>query len=283
MKTTKKVLSGILWLGRGAATMMGLVVILALVLGVATSALAGTGVGATFDLGRTNTVDAMSRLVGSTNNALLKIENDDGGDLGDGPGTAGRAGPGAHEGRLKHQGGGVSTRTRSTARAQARSWEPTTRPPTRPIADFADKAAGATFADGAEEAEHAAKADDAAHAVQADRATGADANKVDGLNADEIGVNGWLREEKESASNSVSPKTVTAHCPSGKVVVGTGYDIVGGKNDSGKETDIVVDAVTPRIYERRSDRNRGDSGTAPTGRCTPSRSAPSGRFETGHP
>jgi hypothetical protein len=68
MKTTKKVHSGILWLGRDAAMM-----------GVTTRALAGTGVGAAFDLGRTNTVDALSRLVGSTNNALLKIDNDNGG------------------------------------------------------------------------------------------------------------------------------------------------------------------------------------------------------------
>jgi Tol biopolymer transport system component len=38
MKTTKRVLSGILWLGRGTATMMGLVIILALMLGVTTRA-----------------------------------------------------------------------------------------------------------------------------------------------------------------------------------------------------------------------------------------------------
>jgi len=245
MKTTKKVLSGILWLGRGAATMMGLVIILALVLGVATSALAGTGVGATFDLGRTNTVDAISRLVGSTDNALLKIENSDTGtsatalDLRVEPGQA----PMKVDSSTKVVGLNVDEVDGQSASAFLGTND---KAADATHADFADKAAGATFADGADEAEHAAKADDATHALQADRATrAADANKVDGLNADEIGVNGWLREEEESASNSVSPKTVTAHCPSGKVVVGTGYDIVGGKNDSGKETDIVVDAVTP--------------------------------------
>jgi hypothetical protein len=74
MKTTKRVLSGILRLGTGAAALTGLVVILA-----ATSALAGTGVGATFHLGQTNAVDGLSKLVGSTNNALLRIDNDDAG------------------------------------------------------------------------------------------------------------------------------------------------------------------------------------------------------------
>ncbi len=41
----KKILRRILWLGRGTAAMMGVVVILAVVLGVANTALAGTGVG----------------------------------------------------------------------------------------------------------------------------------------------------------------------------------------------------------------------------------------------
>jgi hypothetical protein len=242
MKTTKNMVSGILWLGRGAATVMGLVVVLALMLGVTTKALAGTGVGATFDLGRTNTVDALSRLVGSTNNALLRIDNDDGGtsatalDLQVEPGQA----PMKVDSSTKVVGLNVDQVDGKSASAFLGTGD---KADDAVHADFADKAAGATFADKADLADQAAKADDAAHAVQADRA--ANAAKVDGLNADEIGVNGWLREEEESASNSVSPKTVTAHCPSGKVVVGTGYDIVGGKNDSGKETEVVVDEVSP--------------------------------------
>jgi hypothetical protein len=54
---------------------VGLAVILALVLGVATAALAGTGVGATFNLGRLNTVNQISRLVGSTDNPMLRVDN----------------------------------------------------------------------------------------------------------------------------------------------------------------------------------------------------------------
>ncbi len=236
MKTTKKALSGILWLGRGVATMMGLVVVLALMLGVTTRALAGTGVGANFDLGQTNTVDALSRLVGSTNEALLRLDNNNGGssatalDLRVEPGHAPMkvdSGTKVVELNVDEVDGKSAGAFLGAADKAADADH----------ADFADKAAGATFAD---RADQAAKADDA---TRADRA--ANANKVDGLNADEIGVNGWLREEEQSASNSVSPKTVTAHCPSGKVVVGTGYDVVGGKNDAGKETDVVVDEVSP--------------------------------------
>ena len=248
MKTTKRVLSGIFWLGRGVAAMMGLAVILAVVLGVATSALAGTGVGATFNLGQTNTVDALSRLVGSTNDALLRIDNDDAGasatalELRVEPGQA----PMKVDSSTKVQTLNADEVDGKSASAFLGTDDKAADAAHADTADHADKASGATFADQADQAELADKADDATHAIQADRATrAANANKVEGLHADEIGVNGWLREEEESASNSVSPKSVTVHCPSGKVVVGTGYDIVGGKNDPGKETDVVVDEVTP--------------------------------------
>lgn len=75
MYLVKKILSGTLWLGRGTATVMGLAVILALAVGLASTALAGTGVGARFDLGKTNTVNAISSLVGSVAGPALKIDN----------------------------------------------------------------------------------------------------------------------------------------------------------------------------------------------------------------
>lgn len=55
----------------------------------ATVALAGSGVGAVFNLGRTNTVDAQSKLVGNTGNAELKVQN-----TGAGRGTSAIAGAG---------------------------------------------------------------------------------------------------------------------------------------------------------------------------------------------
>jgi hypothetical protein len=78
MKTTetiKAILGGVWRLGRGTATVMGLAVLLALTVGVASTALAGTGVGARFDLGTTNTVNAVSKLVGTVVGPSLTIDN----------------------------------------------------------------------------------------------------------------------------------------------------------------------------------------------------------------
>ena len=65
MTTTKTVLAALWRLGRGTATMMSLAMLLAVSVGLASTALAGTCVGARFDLGKTNTVNAISSLVGS--------------------------------------------------------------------------------------------------------------------------------------------------------------------------------------------------------------------------
>ena len=63
------------WMARATTTVVGLAIMLALVLGVASTALAGTGVGATLNLGKINTVDAVSRLVGSVAGPSLKVDN----------------------------------------------------------------------------------------------------------------------------------------------------------------------------------------------------------------
>jgi hypothetical protein len=75
MKITKTVFARIWWLGRGTATVMGVVVMLALTVGLASTALAGTGIGDPFNLGKTNTVNAISSLVGSVAGPSLKIDN----------------------------------------------------------------------------------------------------------------------------------------------------------------------------------------------------------------
>lgn len=67
------------WVGRATVFLVGLSVILALLLSVTSAALAGTGVGDTFNLGKKNTVNRLSQLVGSTNNALLRIDNNNAG------------------------------------------------------------------------------------------------------------------------------------------------------------------------------------------------------------
>ena len=63
------------WMARATTTVVGLAIMLALVLGVATTALAGTGIGARFDLGKTNTVNAVSKLVGSVAGPSLRVDN----------------------------------------------------------------------------------------------------------------------------------------------------------------------------------------------------------------
>jgi hypothetical protein len=74
-KITKTILSGILWLGRATATVMGLAVMLALILGIGTTALAAVP-GDPFKLGRINRIDELSTLVGSADGALLRINNE---------------------------------------------------------------------------------------------------------------------------------------------------------------------------------------------------------------
>lgn len=74
-KLTKTILARIWWLGRGTATLMGVAVMLALTVGLTSTALAGTGIGARFDLGKTNVVNAATKLTGSLAGASLRIDN----------------------------------------------------------------------------------------------------------------------------------------------------------------------------------------------------------------
>ena len=71
----KKVYKKVMFVGKATTFMVGLAVILALTVGLASTALAGTGVGARFDLGQTNTVDAITNLVGSVAGPNLVIDN----------------------------------------------------------------------------------------------------------------------------------------------------------------------------------------------------------------
>jgi|SRR5919107_364797 hypothetical protein len=69
----------VMWVGKATVFVVGLAVILALVFSVTSVALAGTGVGATSNLGKKNTVNRLSQLAGSTDNALLRIDNNNAG------------------------------------------------------------------------------------------------------------------------------------------------------------------------------------------------------------
>ena len=64
------------WVGRTASMVFGLALVLALLFGIASIALAGTGAGAPFNLGQINRVDRLSGLVGRVGNgASLLIDN----------------------------------------------------------------------------------------------------------------------------------------------------------------------------------------------------------------
>jgi hypothetical protein len=75
----RSTVSKVMWVGRVTVFLVGLAVILAGLFGVANAALAGTGVGATFNLGKLNTVNRLSQLVGSTDNAMLRVDNNNAG------------------------------------------------------------------------------------------------------------------------------------------------------------------------------------------------------------
>lgn len=74
MKMTKTILKRSLWMARGTATMMGVAVLLALTVGLASTALAAVP-GDPFKLGRTNTIDQITKLIGSSSEAILRINN----------------------------------------------------------------------------------------------------------------------------------------------------------------------------------------------------------------
>jgi hypothetical protein len=195
----KKIARKTIKFARGTALTLGVAVMVALVLGVATTALAGTGVGARFQLGQTNTVNAITKLVGSVAGPSLQIDN-----------NSTNAGATALD--LQVEPGKAPMKVNSDAQ----------------VANLnSDKLDGKSDTDF-----YAAgsKVADSAHADQADSATSAqNADTVDGKSANEIGVNGLVSVANVSgAANSDSPKVVQVSCPAGKVVVGIGSSLNGG-------------------------------------------------------
>ncbi len=75
------------------------------------------------------------------------------------------------------------------------------------------------------------------------------ADKVDGKDVSQIGVRGLERVSVDSADNSASPKQQSIDCPTGKVLVGSGYDLSGGKAGTAPnaQSDLVVDVNQPTL------------------------------------
>ena len=198
----RSVAGKVAWVGRTAAMVFGLALVLALVLGVATVALAAVP-GDPFLLGRNNPIDSRTTLAGNmAASPLLRVDNDSNAD-----------GSSALDLRV----------------------EPNRAPMTVNSPTRVDN-------------------------LNADLLDGESADQI----GDQIGINGYQRVSVNSGppndvSDSDSFESVTASCPHGKVVVGTGYDVVGAKTGIFPDqlTDVVADEVVPvdrtvtvRAYEQ---------------------------------
>jgi hypothetical protein len=72
-------------------------------------------------------------------------------------------------------------------------------------------------------------------------------DELDGKNTSNIGVNGLVGVEQESAENSTSPNQVTAACPEGRILAGTGFDVFGSKvgTSPNAQTNVMMILVIP--------------------------------------
>lgn len=73
-KMTTKIVGNAMWLARGTATLLGLALLLAVVLGAATTA--NAAVGDPLELGEINAANKITGLVGASDGVLLSITND---------------------------------------------------------------------------------------------------------------------------------------------------------------------------------------------------------------
>ncbi len=71
----RRAASKVMWVGRATVFLVGLAVVLAVALGVATSTLAAVP-GDPFKLGRVNAVDRLTTLIGNAPGAMLRVDND---------------------------------------------------------------------------------------------------------------------------------------------------------------------------------------------------------------
>jgi hypothetical protein len=75
MRMANKLVGRVMRVGRATVFFMGLAVTPVLLFGVASTDLAGTGVGAVFNLGKTNSVNKISTLVGSVSGSMFRIDD----------------------------------------------------------------------------------------------------------------------------------------------------------------------------------------------------------------
>jgi hypothetical protein len=177
----RSALSKVMWVGRATVFLVGLAVMLALVLGVATTALAVVP-GDPFRLGQTNGIDAMSTLVGNVAGTMLRVDNNS-------------TGAGATALELRVEEGKAPMKVNSATRVALLN------------ADKVDgKDATAFYAAGS-------KVADSSHADQADSATSAqnaaNADKLDGKDSAQFfqGAGQTVDGRATMSSDSTAPVT----------------------------------------------------------------------------
>ena len=212
---TRTIFSKVMWVGRATVFLVGLAVILALVFGVATTALAGTGVGASFNLGKTNTVNAISKLVGSTASSMLMVDNN-------GTGTALD---------LKVGDPNAAPATKQVAPMKVDSQAEVA----NLNAQFAGQADNAAHADSADSATNATSAAEAGNADTLDNmdstaflganAKAADADKLDGKDSTQfVGSSTTIYDNQITISGAANSfRQGSATCNSGDKVLSGGF------------------------------------------------------------
>lgn len=162
----------IVWMARATTVMVGLAIMLALVLGVVTSALAALP-GDPFRLGQTNGIDAMSTLVGNVAGPLLRVDNSS-------------TGAGATALSLQVEAGKPPMKVNSGAKVAKLNTDKLDGLDSTGFYAAGSKVADSSHADLADSATSAQRATNARNATNAQNA--ADADKLDGLDSAALGV-----------------------------------------------------------------------------------------------
>ena len=204
------VISRVMWLGRATVFAVGLAVTLALMLGVGTTALAAVP-GDPFKLGQTNTIARLSALVGSVDNARLKVDNNS-------------ADPNATALNLQVEPGKAPMKVNSDSHVANLNADQLDGRTADDFYYYNEKVNDATRADYAE---------DSGHADYAERAN--DSALLNGMNSPQFftqRTRTYLVSRDRAGSGNGSTLSVEAACDAGdKVLSGGGGKVLDASND----------------------------------------------------
>ncbi len=229
----KLIFSKVMWVGRATVFTVGLAVTLALMLGIATAALAAVP-GDPFKLGQLNTINRLSSLVGSVDSALLKVDNNS-------------AGPNATALNLQVEPGKAPMRVNSDTQVANLN------------ADQLDGRTADDFYYYNEKVNDAARADyaeDSGHADYAERAN--DSALLNGMNSPQFftqRTRTYLVSRDRADGGGGSTLSVEATCDAGdKVLSGGGGKVLDASND-----ELISDAPYPPNAWQVVFRDNGES------------------------